>query len=56
LLFENGDEEINGNGDPDLSLDGIVRIAKERLNMQILLNPLEKQFDLPTLFIKLGDG
>jgi hypothetical protein len=39
-----------------LSFDGIIRIAKERLNVQVLLNPPEKQFDLPTLFIKLGNA
>jgi hypothetical protein len=56
FLFENRNEQINGNGDPDLGFDGVVGIAKKRLNMQVLLYPPKKQFDLPPLFIKLGNA
>jgi len=31
-------------------------LPEKRLNVQILLNPLEKQLDLPAGFVKLGNG
>ncbi len=36
---DNGDEHINGGGDPDLCLDGILRRTEEPLNPQMLFDP-----------------
>lgn len=56
LLLGDDDDEINADGDPDLRLDGVERVAEEMFDRQVLLDPLEKDFDLPALAINLGDG
>lgn len=48
-------QKISADGDPDLRLDGVDRIAEEVLDRQILLEPLEEQFDLPAVFVDGGD-
>ena len=50
-FFEDGNEGVGGHGSPDLSLDGIGGGSKEPLNPQMLLDPLEEQFNLPPLVI-----
>lgn len=50
------DDEIDADGDPDLRLDGVEGVAKEMLDRQVLLDPLEEGLDLPALAINLGDG
>jgi hypothetical protein len=46
---------LNGPGGPDLRLDSIFRGAEERLDPQVLFDPFEEEFDLPAVFIKLGN-
>lgn len=41
---------------PNLSLDRIRRRANERLDLQVLLERLEEQLDLPAILIDGGDG
>jgi hypothetical protein len=53
---DNGDEQINRDGGPDLSFDGIFGGAVERFNSEMLFDPTEEQFDLPTTPIHVGDG
>jgi hypothetical protein len=55
-LARDDDDEIDADGDPDLRLDGVEGVAEEMLDRQVLLDPLEKGFDLPALAINLGDG
>ena len=50
-FFGDGDQGICGHGRPDLDFDGVRRGAKESLDTQVLLDPFEEQFDLPTLMI-----
>jgi hypothetical protein len=50
-FFEDGDQGVGGHGSPDLSFDGIGRGSKEPLYPQMLLDPLEEQFNLPSLMI-----
>jgi hypothetical protein len=40
---------------PDLCLYGIDRVAKEMLDGQVLLEPLEEEFDLPAVFVDCGN-
>ena len=54
--LEVGQRQIDADGDPDLGHDGIAGGAQEALDLQVLLDPLEEQFDLPTGFVDLGDG
>jgi hypothetical protein len=35
---------------PDLGHDGVLRGAQERLDLQVLFNRFEEEFDLPPLF------
>ncbi len=39
-----------------MSLYGIFRSAVEGLDSQVLLDPFEKQFDLPSAFVEIGNG
>jgi len=39
-----------------LRFHGVLRRAVKMLDAEVLFDPLEKQFDLPTLFVKRGDG
>jgi len=55
-FFQNGDEQIDGDGRPDLDPHGVGRRAVKGFNAQMLLDPFEEQFDLPTTAIELGDG
>ena len=48
MLADNGDEHVNADGDPDLSFDGIVGGAEKPFDAQVLLDPFEEEFDLPT--------
>jgi hypothetical protein len=36
-------------GNPNLRFDGILGGAEERLDAQMLFDPLEKQFNLPAI-------
>ena len=46
-LPEPMDHHIHHHRDPQLRLDGVGGRAEERLDVQMLLHPLEQQFDLP---------
>ena len=43
-------------GCPNLDAKGVFAGADEALHGQVLLQRLEKQFDLPALFVDGGDG
>lgn len=51
-----GDKDIGGDGDPDLGLYRIVGSAVEGLDSEMLLDPFEEQFDLPSALVEFGDG
>jgi len=55
-LFQNGDEQINGDGGPDLSAHRVWRGAVKGFDAQMLLDPFEEEFDLPAASIEFGDG
>ena len=52
---EIGQEQIDAKRDPYLGQDRIGRSSEEGLDLQVLLDPLEEQLDLPAFFINLGD-
>jgi hypothetical protein len=56
FLFYDGHEHINRDRDPDLSAQGVLGSAVEILDAQVLFDPLEEQFDLPTAAIELGNS
>ena len=55
-FFQNGDEQINGDGGPDLSAHRVGRRAVKGFDAQMLFDPFEEEFDLPAAAIELGDG
>ena len=56
LLFQDGDLDIDADGNPNLGFDGVGRRADEPLDPQMLFDPLEEQFYLPTALVYQGDG
>jgi hypothetical protein len=51
LFLDDGYEYVNRDRNPDLAFHSILGCAVESLDPQVLLDPLEKQFNLPTAFI-----
>src|ERR1019366_4313319 len=54
-LFDNGDQDIDGDSDPHLGAHGVFGRAIEGFDTQMLLDPFEEQFDLPTAAVELSD-
>ena len=53
--FQVSKHEIDTEGDPNLGQHGVACGTEEGLDLQVLLDPLEKQFDLPTFFVDLSN-
>ena len=49
----NGDQHVSADCNPDLRLDRVLVGAIKRLDAQMLLDPFEKQLDLPALAVKI---
>jgi hypothetical protein len=56
FLLEDGNEQVNADGNPDLSLDRVLGCSIEGLNAKILLDLFEKEFHAPTALVKLRNG
>ena len=56
FFLEGGHEHVDTDGDPDLDLHRVGGSPIERLDPQVLFDPLEEQFDLPATLVELGDG
>ena len=52
-FFSNNYEQINGDGDPRLDSYGVLRSAVEGFDSQMLYDPFEEEFDVPTATVKL---
>ena len=50
------EKQVNRQDRVNLDQDRIFRVAHEGLYAQILFDFLEKQLDLPAVFIDIGDG
>ena len=48
-----GDQHVSADRNPDLRLDRVLVGAIKRLDAQVLLDPFEKQFDLPALAVQV---
>lgn len=55
-FFDDSNQDIDGHGGPDLCFHRILRGAVECLDAQVLFDPFEQQFDLPTITVQFGDG
>lgn len=56
LLSGDGNEDINADGNPDLGLHRIFRVAVEAFDVEVLFDPFEEEFDTPTGSIELRNG
>lgn len=55
-FFDDGHQHMDGDGDPDLSFDGVFGSAEEGLDPQVLFDPFEGQLDLPAALVEFGNG
>jgi len=55
LFFNDSNQNIDGNGNPDLRFNRIVRCTIQRFDAQVLFNPFEKEFYLPPAAEQFGD-
>lgn len=56
MFLDDGYQDVNGDGDPDLSFDGILGGSIKRFDAEMLLDPFEEDLDLPATLKQLGDG
>ena len=54
LEFEPDQEQVSDQSGPDLDEHGILGGAVKGLDLQVLLDPLEKEFNLPAAAVKFG--
>lgn len=52
VMFDDANEAICDNGNMYLNTDSILRLSPKGLDAEMLLDPLEEQFNLPPVFIK----
>ena len=55
VVLNDSDETVCDDGNMNLDTHGIVALSPKRLNPEVLLDPFEKQLDLPPVFIKESD-
>ena len=55
LLYDRH-QDVDRDRDPHLRLHGVLGSSEERLDPQVLLDPPEKEFDLPPLLVEQGDA
>ena len=55
VVFNNSDKTVRYNGDMYLYPDCILRFSPKRFDTKMLLNPFEKQFNLPSVAVKKGN-
>jgi len=55
-LLQDGDQQINTDGNPDLGFDGVWRCPVKSFDSQMLLDPAEEEFHLPALLVNIGDS
>lgn len=54
VVFDNCYNTISRDGRIDLYSNGTFRVTPEGFDMEMLLNPLEKEFHLPSVFVEHG--
>ena len=55
IVLNDSDKTVCDDGNMNLDTHGIVTFSPERLDPEVLLDPFEKQLDLPPVFIKESD-
>ena len=54
-MLHNGYETVGTNSRVDLYSDSVLSSSPELLDLEVLLEPLEEQFYLPTILIEIGN-
>jgi len=54
-FFDRGHQNVNRDGDPNLSFYGVLRSPVKRFDAQMLFDPFEKQFYFPAMAIQISD-
>jgi len=54
LLFDDGDEHIDRDGNPDLTLHCVLGGSEKSFDSQVLFDPLEEDLYLPPVTIEIG--
>ena len=55
-LLRNDEQKIVANGDPDLRVNGVLGGPVEGLDVKMLFDPFEKEFNLPPLAVQFCNG
>jgi hypothetical protein len=55
FVFNNGDQAVRDDGHMYLYPDSILRFSPKRFDTEMLLDPFEKQFDLPSVAVEKGN-
>jgi hypothetical protein len=55
-FLHDGDQHVGADGAPYLRLHGVSARSQERLDPQVPLDPLEKEFHIPTALVERGDA
>src|SRR4051794_25272726 len=55
-LFDDGDQQVDGDCDPDLRLHRVLGGAEERLDAEMLLDPFEEELHLPSTLVERANG
>ena len=55
-FLRNDEQKVVANGYPDLRVDRVLGGSIESLDVQMLFDPLEEQFDLPALAVQFRNG
>ncbi len=56
LLFNDRNQHVGADSRPDLGLQTVFACSEKVLDPQVLLDPFEKEFDLPAVFVEGCDG
>jgi hypothetical protein len=54
-FFDDGNQHVDGDSDPNLGSDCVFRSSIESFDSQMLFDPSKEQFHLPTTLIELSD-
>ena len=55
FLLDDSHQDVDADRDPHLRLDSVIRGSKEGLNSEVLFDPFEEEFHLPSRLVKLCD-
>ena len=56
LFLDDGDQQVDRNGDPDLGFNGVLAGPEEVLDAEVLLDPFKEEFQLAAALAESADG